>query len=49
MNTSELIAKIADATDLSKTQAKTIVDAFLKELVAEATTGAEISLPGFDK
>ena len=49
MNTSELISKIAEANDVSKAQAKTLIDAFLKELIAEAATGGEISLPGFGK
>ena len=49
MNTSELISKIAEAHDVSKAQAKTLIDAFLKELIAEAATGGEISLPGFGK
>jgi DNA-binding protein HU-beta len=49
VNTAELSAKIAEANDISKAQAKTLVDAFLKELVAEAATGAEIALPGFGK
>ena len=49
MNTSELAAKIAEANDISKAQAKTLIDAFLKELVAEAATGAEVALPGFGK
>jgi DNA-binding protein HU-beta len=33
----------------SRTQAKALIGAFLKELIAEAATGAEISLPGFGK
>ena len=49
MNTSELISKIAEAHDVSKAQAKTLIEAFLKELIAEAATGGEISLPGFGK
>jgi len=49
VNTSELISKIAEAHDVSKAQAKTLIDAFLKELIAEAATGGEISLPGFGK
>ena len=49
MNTSELIAKIAEANDMSKAQAKPLIDAFLKELIAEAVAGGEISLPGFGK
>ncbi len=49
MNTSELVAKIAEAHDMSKAQAKPLIDAFLKELIAEATAGGEVSLPGFGK
>ena len=49
MNTSELAAKIADSNDLSKAQAKKVIDAFLTELVNEAAGGAEIALPGFGK
>lgn len=49
MNTAELAAKIAEANDIGKTQAKTLIDAFLKELVSEAAGGAEIALPGFGK
>jgi len=49
VNTAELAAKIAEAHDIGKTQAKTLIEAFLKELVAEAAGGAEIALPGFGK
>ena len=49
MNTSELAGKVAEANDVSKVQAKTLIDAFLKELIAEAATGAEVALPGFGK
>jgi DNA-binding protein HU-beta len=49
VNTAELAAKIAEANDIGKAQAKTLIDAFLKELIAEAATGAEIALPGFGK
>jgi DNA-binding protein HU-beta len=49
VNTAELSAKVAEAANISKAQAKTLVDAFLKELIAEAATGAEIALPGFGK
>ena len=49
MNTAELAGKVAEANDVSKAQAKTLIDAFLKELIAEASTGAEIALPGFGK
>ncbi len=49
MNTSEIVARLAEAQDANKTQSKSIVDAFLKELVACVASGAEISLPGFGK
>jgi DNA-binding protein HU-beta len=49
VNTSELAGKVAEANDVSKVQAKTLIDAFLKELIAEAATGAEVALPGFGK
>ncbi len=49
MNTSELAAKIADANEVTKAQAKTLVDAFLNELIAAAASGEEVSLPGFGK
>ena len=49
MNTSELAAKIADANQVTKAQAKTLIDAFLNELIAAAAEGGEVSLPGFGK
>jgi DNA-binding protein HU-beta len=49
MNTAELVAKIADAHGVSKAQAKSIVDDFLKDIVDAAASGAEVSLPGFGK
>jgi len=49
MNTADLAAKLAEQNSLSKSQAKTIVDELLKEIVAAASTGAEVSLPGFGK
>jgi len=49
VNTSELAGKVAEANDVTKAQAKTLIDAFLKELIAEAAAGAEIALPGFGK
>jgi DNA-binding protein HU-beta len=49
VNTSELVAKLAGAHNVSKAEAKTIVDAFLKELIDEAVRGADISLPRFGK
>ena len=49
MNTSELVAKLAEAHGVNKGKAKAIVDDFLKDIVAAAAGGAEVSLPGFGK
>ena len=46
MNTSELVAKIAEAHSVSKTQAQAIVHSMLNTILGAA---AEISLPGFGK
>src|SRR5271157_3871230 len=49
MNTTELIAKIAEAHGVSKAQAKSIVDDILQDIVSAAKSGDEVSLPGFGK
>jgi DNA-binding protein HU-beta len=49
LNTSDIAAKIADAQDISKVKAKTLIDAFLNEVISAAAGGAEIALPGFGK
>ena len=49
MNASDLIAKIAEQSSLTKTQAKVVVDELLKEIIAAASIGQEVSLPGFGK
>ena len=49
MNTSELVAKIAEANSVSKTQAQAIVESMLKTIMSAAANGEEISLPGFGK
>jgi DNA-binding protein HU-beta len=49
LNTSDIAAKIADAQDISKAKAKTLIDAFLNEVISGAADGAEIALPGFGK
>ncbi|HWG04443.1 MAG TPA: HU family DNA-binding protein [Beijerinckiaceae bacterium] len=49
MNTTELIAKIAEAHGVSKTQAKSIVEDIFKDIVESAASGAEVSLSGFGK
>ena len=49
MNTSELIAKIAEEHSVSKTQAQAIVDSLLKSIMNAAANDEEISLAGFGK
>jgi DNA-binding protein HU-beta len=49
MNTTELVAKLAEAHGVSKAQAKSIVDDILKDIVDAAASGAEVSLQGFGK
>ena len=47
MNATELVAKLSETHGVSKVQAKSIVDDFLKDIVDAAASGAEVSLPGF--
>ena len=49
MNTTELVAKLAEAHGIGKAQAKSIVDDILKDIVDAAASGTEVSLPGFGK
>ena len=49
MNTSELVAKLAETHSVTKAQAKSIVDDVLKGIVDAAAGGAEVFLPGFGK
>jgi DNA-binding protein HU-beta len=49
VNTSELVAKIAEAHGVSKTQAQGIMDSMLKSIMSAAANGEENSLPGFGK
>ena len=49
MNATELVAKLSETHGVSKAQAKSIVDDFLKDIVDAAANGAEVSLPGFGK
>ncbi|MGY3698666.1 DNA-binding protein HU-beta [Bradyrhizobium sp. USDA 3240] len=50
MTTANQIAeKIAAENDLTKAQAKTIVDSVFKAIADAAVSGAETSLPGFGK
>jgi DNA-binding protein HU-beta len=45
----EIAEKIAAENDLTKAQAKTIVDSVFKAIADAAVSGAETSLPGFGK
>ncbi|MET4176885.1 HU family DNA-binding protein [Bradyrhizobium sp. LA6.12] len=45
----EIAEKIAAENDLTKVQAKTIVDNVFKAIADAAVSGAETSLPGFGK
>jgi DNA-binding protein HU-beta len=49
MNTSELVAELAETHDVSKAQAKSIVDDITKNILDAAASGAAVSLPGFGK
>ena len=49
MNTTGLIAKVAEAHGVTKAQANSIVDDILKNIVDAAASGAEVSRPGFGK
>src|SRR5208282_1332624 len=49
MNTTDLIAKIAEAHGMSKAQAKSIVEDIFKDIVDAAASGAEVALSGFGK
>lgn len=49
MNSSEIIARIAESHSVTKTQAQAILDTVLNSIVSAATNGDEVSLPGFGK
>jgi DNA-binding protein HU-beta len=49
MNSSELVAIVADAHDMSKAQAQAILDSVLKSIVKAAASDDEVSLAGFGK
>ncbi len=49
MNTTELVAKLAEGHGVSKAQTKSIVDDILKGIVDATASGEEVSLPGFGK
>lgn len=47
--TNEIADKIASEQNLTKAQAKTIVETVFTSITAAATSGAETSIPGFGK
>lgn len=47
MNKAELIATVADKTNVSKKEAEDIVNATLEEIVAKLIAGEEVKLSGF--
>ncbi|MEG3177767.1 HU family DNA-binding protein [Sphingomonas sp. RB3P16] len=49
MNNSDLVEKIAASSDLSKGDAKSVVDAVFAAIADAAAAGEEISLNGFGK
>jgi DNA-binding protein HU-beta len=50
MNTSDLASAIAEGeSNITKTQAKQIVDSVFKAIEAAAVSGEEVSIPGFGK
>ena len=49
MNNSDLVEKIAASNDLSKGDAKSVVDAVFAAIADAAAAGEEISLNGFGK
>jgi DNA-binding protein HU-beta len=49
MNIAELADHVATTGNLSKAQAKQIVDALFSAIVADAAKGGETSIPGFGK
>ena len=47
--TSDIADKIAGEQNITKAQAKTIVDSVFKEIATAAASGSETSIPGFGK
>lgn len=47
--TTEIAEKIATEQNLTRAQAKAIVDGVFKEIATAAVSGAETSIPGFGK
>jgi len=49
MNLNDLADQVAEANDLTKTQARAIVASVFDSIAAAAAKGDEVSLPGFGK
>jgi DNA-binding protein HU-beta len=49
MNSSDLVAILAEAHDITKAQAQAILDSVLKSIVSGAASDGEVSSPGFGK
>ena len=49
MNATDLVAKIASDSGLTKTEAKAVIDGVFEAIAEAAAAGDEISLPGFGK
>lgn len=49
MNAADLVAKIADDSGLTKTEAKAVIEGVFDAIAEAAAAGEEISLPGFGK
>lgn len=49
MNTAELADRVAQEHGLNKAQAKAMIDTVLNAITEAASTGTEVSLPGFGK
>lgn len=49
MNAADLVAKIAEDSGLTKTEAKAVIDGVFDAIAEAAAAGEEISLPGFGK
>ncbi len=47
MNKGELIAKISEDTDVTKTQANAVIDAFVSNVTKTLKSGGKVTLVGF--
>jgi len=49
MNKIELVAKVAEASALTKAETERILDRFIDKITISLQTGEEVNLPGFGK